>query len=219
MSRMAEHAAVNPAHESRALVLASASPRRSALLTEAGFAHRVESPTIDDADLAQGNVAPEQWVASLAYLKARNVFDRLRANHEHDILVVGADTVVVKNGEVIGQPKDEDEARRILRTLRNGEHSVITGVALLADGSVRRLFTDAASVRVGDVTDEMIERYVSTWSWRGKAGGYNLRERIDDGWPIEFEGDASTVMGLPMRRLTPLLRKWLAPALAHEGAT
>lgn len=185
-----------------ALALASTSPRRRQLLSEAGFVFTAISPGVDDAQLGApgAGTTPEQWVASLSYLKARAGADRLGSG----FLVIGADTVVVKGDDVIGQPRDAGDARRIIQRLQNGQHRVITGVTLL-DASGRTTFVDEAVVRVGDIGEGRLESYVASGGWRGKAGAYNLSERIADGWPISFDGDPGTVMGLPMRRLAPIL--------------
>jgi predicted house-cleaning NTP pyrophosphatase (Maf/HAM1 superfamily) len=85
-------------------------------------------------------------------------------------------------------------------------------VALLWPGSPRReIFIDRATVHVGEIRHDQIETYISGGAWRGKAGAYNLMERIEAGWPIRCDGDPSTVMGLPMRLLLP--------RLANLGAT
>lgn len=186
------------------LVLASASPRRRSLLGEAGFAPRVISTGVDDGVLAPGPVSPAAWTAALAYLKA--AAGRAALPPGDRATVLGADTIVVKDGAIIGQPSDRAHAEAIIRALRGGSHTVMTGVALLGDGD-RCIFVDASAVTVGHIADEEIERYLDSGGWRGKAGAYNLAERLDAGWPITYSGDPATVMGLPMRRLGPLLRR------------
>ncbi len=195
------------------LFLASKSPRRAELLRRHGFEFEPVSPGIDDALLVKGSVTPEQWVAALAHLKARGGAGLLGARALEGI-VLGSDTVVVKHERVIGQPLDEEEARRIIESLQRGEHTVMTGVALLFPRGRRLLFTDTAHVRVGDIGEQAIASYVASGDWRGKAGAYNLEERLAAGWPIEYQGDPGTIMGLPMRRLAPVLRE----ALATPGA-
>lgn len=195
---------VNP--EAPILHLASQSARRRELLTRHGIAHHAAHPGIDDGLLHSGNVSPEHWVASLAYLKAAAGLASSPL-----LPVLGADTVCVKNGQVIGQPSDAEDARRILRLLEGGSHLVITGVALVWPGSSRReIFTDRAEVHVGEIGTDRIESYIATGQWRGKAGAYNLAERLEAGWPIRCDGDPSTVMGLPMRALLPRLARWRA---------
>lgn len=188
------------------LYLASRSPRRHALLHEAGIEHEVRlAEGLDDADLSPGEVTPECWVASLAYLKARAVADAMDPGD--DAVVLGADTICVMGDEIIGQPTDRDDAGRIIRSFRLAEHEVLTGVAMVdREGHLRDLFIDRATVRVGDLPDDSIERYLDSGDWHGKAGAYNLFERLEAGWPIEYSGDGTTIVGLPMRALGDRLK-------------
>lgn len=193
----------------RELVLASRSPRRLALLREHGYSPKVVVADLDDGDLRRGRVSAGQWVTALAYLKARAVYDAMPAPERSGVLVLAGDTVVDRGGEVIGQPADVGEARAIIERLAGGEHRVLTGVCLLGDGIDERV-VETAVVRVGEIGAEAIEGYVASGAWRGKAGGYNLRDRLEEGWPIEFEGDPASIMGLPMRRLAPMLDRLLS---------
>ena len=188
------------------LILASTSPRRRQLLSEYGFEHAAMKPPIDDGELQRGRVGAVGWVASLAWLKARSVWDRLDGAQARSSAVLAADTVVHRDGEILGQPRDEDDARRIVSTLTDGTHHVLTGVCVHAHGE-RIWFVDRSEVTVGEVTAEQIERYLQTGGWAGKAGAYNLHERIADGWPIEYRGDDTSIMGLPMQRLVPELTR------------
>jgi septum formation protein len=197
---------VNPfAPTSARLVLASTSPRRRLLLREAGFEAQPAHPGVDDGPMRPGAVSPRQWTSALAYLKARACLESLGGARD-GATILAADTVVVKDGRIIGQPRDREDARSILRTLRNGEHEVVTGVAIVTgSGSLRSMWSDAATVRVGTLCDAEIDQYLDSGQWAGKAGAYNLSERITAGWPVSYEGDPCTVMGLPMLRLTPML--------------
>lgn len=197
------------------LLLASQSPRRRALLSAAGVAHAARAPGVDDAELEPApGVDPAWWVMGLAHLKAR-----AGAAEGDAALVLGADTVCVRQGRVIGQPRDEREARGMIEGMAGGAHEVITGVALLEPASGRRVvFADRAQVRVGAIARDEIEAYVASGEWRGKAGGYNLMERVGAGWPIAWEGDETTIMGLPMRRLVPVLERALGAAAEGAGA-
>lgn len=96
----------------------------------------------------------------------------------------------------------------MIRNLRDGSHDVVTGVAIIDTRSgERHLFTDAARVTVGSILDAEIDAYVRGDDWRGKAGAYNLRDRIAAGWPMTFVGDETTIMGLPMLRLVEVLNR------------
>ena len=113
----------------------------------------------------------------------------------------------VLDGSIIGKPTDEAHARAMIRSFENRPHEVITGVALYdLERGRRTIFSDEATVRVGSIGEDRIASYVATGAWQGKAGAYNLRDRIEAGWPIEFEGDPTTVMGLPMRKLVEQLQ-------------
>lgn len=200
------------------ICLASSSPRRRRLLEQAGYDVRVIEPQIDDGRLLSPSVAPRQWVMSLAYLKARSVVDHLDANDAAGIdVVLGADTVCVVDGVVLGQPTDDADARRMIEAVRGRSHWTMTGVCLVDPAADRRMFAvDAAAVDVGDVGDEQIEQYISSGDWRGKAGAYNLAERIEAGWPITCADDPATVMGLPMRKLPQWVKAFLSSGRASS---
>ncbi len=214
--------AVTPGKDQIEVVLASQSPRRRDLLLRAGVVHSVAPRLVDDTHLCPGAVKPGQWATALAYLKAVGAARALgsgpvdaRGGAGLRTLVLGADTVVVKGDRLIGKAENPAEAREIIETLSDGEHEVVTGVALVemggkGSGSVewRRLFADTARVRVGAISPADLAAYVSGDGWRGKAGAYNLEERVQAGWPISWSGDPTTVMGLPMARLVPMLRDW-----------
>lgn len=180
------------------------------MLREAGIEHDAAHPGIDDGGLTPGRVTPEQWVAALAYLKARSA---LLGGATRAPIVLGADTMVVSDRGVMGQPVDEVDAERMLRALRDAEHDVVTGVALVDAGTGRRMmFADRTRVRVGRISDAQIAEYVASGLWRGKAGAYNLAERMEAGWPITVEGDPGTVMGLPVRVLGRRIAEFVGAA-------
>ncbi len=199
---------------SRPLVLlASRSPRRRELLTRAGIEFVVAQPALDDADLDPGESSAEQWVAAMAYLKAATAV-RQGLHTSLDTarpvgVILGADTVVSLGERIIGQPRDLADARRIIEELADAEHEVLTGVAMLCPRTQRReIFIDRATVRVGIITPREIDAYLATGQWRGKAGAYNLSERIAAGWPITCTGDTGTIMGLPVGLVIGRLDTW-----------
>ena len=188
------------------LWLASASARRSQLLEEAGLSFTVRVPDVDDGRLQPSGTPPASWALAMAYLKARRVAGALRPQGERGI-VLGADTVCSIDGLVLGQPGSVEQAADMIRRFRGREHQTISGVCLIdIESEDRWLLVDAATVRMGHVEDDRLRAYLDSGLWRGKAGGYNLFERLEDGWPIEVSGDPGTVVGLPMQRLLPLLR-------------
>jgi len=198
------------------LVLASSSPRRRALLVDAGLDPLVIHPGIEDGDLRPGDVTPSEWTAALAYLKAAagaGVWTTGRS-HARRVYVLGADTLCVQDGRLIGKPRDASHAREIIEGFVDTTHEVITGVALIdSETRERSIFSRSASVAWGPVERSTIDRYIENGGWRGKAGAYNLTERVEAGWPIVVQGDPNTVVGLPVDDVTrQLLRLVLAPS-------
>ena len=184
----------------RRVVLASQSPRRRALLESAGYDVVTRLPAVDDAAVDVHGSDVSRLVESLAWFKAAQVSVDL----DGAIAIVAADTVCDVDGRVLGKPSDRAGAKSMLEAMSNRAHTTRTGVCLRV-GDRRVLFHDASVVHVGRLGTDLVERYLDSGDWRGKAGAYNLSERIADGWPIECEGDPTTVMGLPMRKLVPLL--------------
>jgi septum formation protein len=182
------------------LTLASQSPRRRQLLEEAGIAHAVRPSGIDDGLLTPGNhCTPAEWVMALALLKA-SATARQPDLHPGTI-VLGADTVCVNNHQILGQPADEQDACRMIRAMASTTHDVLTGVALICTTTNKRtVFVDRSIVTVGELTDQQIADYTNTAQWQGKAGAYNIAERLKAGWPIKFNGTMDSIMGLPVHR-------------------
>ncbi|MBX3316337.1 MAG: Maf-like protein [Phycisphaeraceae bacterium] len=192
------------------LFLASRSPRRRELLAEAGYNFDYDHPGLEDSDLIPGEVTPREWVASLAYLKARAGNHVAHATSRTPDVIIGADTACVLDGRLIGTPRHAQEARSIIADLAGREHEVVTGLALICGQSGRRLLiADSARVRIGPLSSQEIDRYIDSGLWSGKAGAYNLTERLAAGWPIQFDGDPATIMGLPMKLLHTHLQRFI----------
>lgn len=187
------------------LYLASRSPRRRKLLAEAGIPAKLLETPVDDGLLQPGNVSIEEWTVALAYFKASAGVIRLQADRVTGI-VLGADTLVEYEGEIIGQPRNRKHALQIIQKLSNAVHHVITGIALVdLETNERTFLCDSAKVTVGAITAAEINAYLDSGLYQGKAGAYNLSERLEAGWPIEYVGDPGTIMGLPIKRLLPHL--------------
>lgn len=185
------------------LILASRSPRRRQLLAEFGFAaHESQHPGFDDAVLTPNAANPAAWVMSLAYLKA---WARATDPAAVGRVILGADTACLLDGNLIGTPTTPAEARAMLKSFMGRDHHVLTGVAVIdhrGSQPTRHLFYDTATVRLGRLTPTQIQDHLAGESWQGKAGGYNYREAVAMSWPIAHTGDATTIMGLPMQRLS-----------------
>jgi MAF protein len=194
------------------LLLASNSPRRRQLMWLGGWAFSVAASDVDESVLP--GEAPADYVQRLAIAKARAA----AAKAHGEQLVIGSDTTVVLDDQILGKPIDGDDATRMLRLLRGRTHQVFTGVALLrlTDDSIR------AEVCVTDVpmrayTDEEIARYVATGDPLDKAGAYAIQHR--DFNPVaSMAGCFASVMGLPLCHVTRLLRELDIPTKVNVPA-
>lgn len=190
------------------LVLASRSPRRRELLTRLGLAFEV-APAPDDERWPEGLEAAEA-VEALAEQKASAV-----APAHPEALTLGADTVVVLGGDVLGKPASPADARRMLRHLSGATHTVYTGLALLHPASRRRVIShEATRVTFAALSDDEIARYVATGSPLDKAGAYGIQDDHGALFVAGVEGDFYNVVGLPLHRLYRALREHFADLLA-----
>jgi len=188
----------------RPLILASKSPRRLALLKEAGLPVLIMQTGFDDGELVKpADCAVAEWALQLARMKLDAALShRTLPSFPAEAIILAADTVVDFDGAVMGQPTDASHARTMIHRLSARSHDVVTA-AILHDreSGVRTEILDQSKVSVGHIPESEIDRYVATGNWRGKAGGYNLSERVAAGWSISWQGDSATVMGLPMIKL------------------
>jgi len=178
------------------LILASGSPRRRELMEQTGIAFTV-IPAQTDESAADG-LPPKTMVKHLARQKALAV----AADHP-EAVVLGADTVVEIDGLVLGKPKNEPDARRMLRLLSGREHRVHTGVCLVLPGGCAVTFCETSSVRFRGISPDEIGRYVATGEPMDKAGAYAIQGK---GAKLvrDYEGDFCNIIGLPMWRVLRL---------------
>lgn len=168
------------------LVLASASPRRTALLTQIGIPHEVVPASIEEA--APYVMTPTEYVTYLSEEKAKTVFD--------GTLVLAADTVVAIDEHILEKPADEEDARRMLALLSGRTHFVITGVTLMDQGRTET-FAVTTKVRFGELPAAWVDQYVKTSEPYDKAGGYGIQSL--GGLFVEaIDGDYYNVVGLPI---------------------
>lgn len=190
----------------RTLVLASRSPRRQKLLEEAGWIVKVQPATLDDGELHVDQETAEEWTTAMAWLKAKNVYAQFEGNSaELPGPIVAGDTVCAHGQDLIGQPSNVEEASEMIQSMRSATHTVCTALCIIGKDGQRHFGVDTACVTLGELSDAEIGVYLESDEWKGKAGGYNLMDRVNDGWPISWEGEASTIMGMPL----PLLRRLL----------
>jgi septum formation protein len=179
------------------LVLASASPRRQELLRNAGIPFEVQPADIPE-DPLPGEPA-KACAERLARGKALTV-----ARRRPDEIVLGADTVVVVDGQLLGKPSDAADAARMLRLLSGRKHQVITGVCLVARGEPS-VSSETTVVTMNDLTDQDIADYVASGEPMDKAGAYAI-QGIASRWIPRIEGDYGNVVGLPVALVFRMLR-------------
>jgi len=178
------------------LILASASPRRRELLTQAGFVFTVLPADIDESRLA--GEAPADYVRRLALEKAQAIHKR-----HPQATVLGADTTVVCDGEILGKPADRGEAEQMLRRLSHRAHEVHTGLAVVETAG-ERAHVETTRVFFGAVGEAELAHYLSTGDSLDKAGAYGIQGYAAR-WIPRIEGDYFNVMGLPIAALVRLL--------------
>ncbi len=182
------------------LVLASASPRRSELLTQAGFAFRVHPANIPE-DPAPGE-DPIAYVTRLARQKAEAVFQQLSPDHP-EIAVLGADTTVTLDDLILGKPDSPADAARMLRLLSGRTHRVITGVSLVTYSRTLAA-AEVTAVQFHSIADAEIEAYILTGEPLDKAGAYAIQGRAAC-WIPRIHGCYFNVVGLPIALVRNLL--------------
>lgn len=186
------------------IILASASPRRQELLRQIGVDFEVR---ISDVNEDIGERDPEQLVKELARAKAESA----AVGVETDAVVIGADTIVYRDGEILGKPADEADAFSMLKKLSGRAHEVYTGLAVLNNATGERSVTvDRTTVYMRELSDLEINAYIASGEAMDKAGAYGVQGRAAV-FVERIEGDFFTVVGLPVYRLG-----WLAGA--NSGA-
>ncbi len=180
----------------KTLVLASASPRRSEILSSAGFEFDIIT---SNASELTGGISACDLAAQNALAKAREVFAR-----KSDAVVLGADTVVCLGDEILGKPKDRADAFNMLKSLSGSFHSVITGYAVVADGREEIGYCET-KVKFRDLSDSEINSYIATGECDDKAGAYGIQERASL-FVESIQGDYFNIMGLPVADIYPILK-------------
>ena len=182
------------------IILASASPRRKQLLAEAGYKFDVVVSQIDEAAFSTEGISPVEYAKQLALAKANDVAQKFR-----DSLVIGADTVIDFEGQIIGKPADAKDAERITRMLFSRSHKVITGLAIICKTrNLQIVEADTTVVYPKKLTDAQIAEHIASGIWRDKAGAYAIKEH-NDPFVDHIAGSLTNVMGMPMELLKKLL--------------
>ncbi len=182
------------------LILASSSPRRRQLLTEAGYEFEVIAPS----DTAECGICsretPPELVARLAWQKAGDVAANIAEG-----IVLGCDTVAECRGQILGKPHNREHAREMLRLLRSREHQVFSGLCLWRRPSNEtHVQVEVTRLVMDPICDEQLEDYLESGQWEGKAGAFGYQDGLD--WVHIQSGSESNVVGLPLELLDRMLR-------------
>jgi len=185
------------------IYLASASPRRQELLRQLGLEYQVMPSNIHEA--RQPGESPFDYVRRVAADKARTVADRIRSRGLGAHPVLGADTEVVVDGEMLGKPRDRAHARQMLARLAGRSHTVVTALCLVTPAGALEALSESR-VTFAPLTDAEIGRYVDGGEADDKAGAYAIQGRAA-GFISRIEGSYSGVMGLPLHELCATLKR------------
>jgi len=183
----------------RHLILASQSPRRRELLEEAGYDFTAVPPAPSAEDVLGHGETTAELVARLAYQKAADVARRVEQG-----LILGCDTVAECGGRVLGKPESKEQAGEMLRLLRGQVHHVYSGLCLWQrPEDATQVQVDVTTLRMEPISDEVLEEYLDSGLWEGKAGAFGYQDR--QGWLTILSGSPSNVVGLPLELLARML--------------
>ncbi|MFE5320155.1 Maf family protein [Paenibacillus sp. NPDC056579] len=188
------------------LILASSSPRRQELIASLRLPFEIK--VSDVSEDTEPGLSPAEVVEQLSSRKAAAVCEMYKEQQRNDGIVIGSDTIVVLNGEILGKPKDKADAFRMLNGLQGREHYVYSGVACIDLSTGKQIVSHQVTlVYMKPLTKTQIERYIDTGEPMDKAGSYGIQglgativERI--------EGDYFNVVGLPVSLLSDLLQQF-----------
>lgn len=185
------------------LILASASPRRRELLSQIGVQARVAPAEIDE-QVGVGE-APADYVVRLAREKAQKIFTQQSGQYAGELAVLGADTTVVYDNQILGKPNDFDESCAMLKRLSNSQHQVVTGVALVSSKGVQSCIV-STEVWFRALNDDEISAYWASGEPQDKAGSYGI-QGLGAVFVDHIVGSYSAVVGLPLAETAQMLRE------------
>jgi len=181
------------------LILASSSPRRKDLLDQIKMSFEIIPSNVEE-NIGELKGTPADKVEELAYMKARDI-----ANGLNEGLVLGADTIVVIGDEILGKPKDNNDAFDMLSKLSGKEHQVVTGLALIdTKTNITRIAHETTYIRFRELSSDMIRDYINSGETQDKAGSYAI-QGIGAVLVEEIRGCYSNVVGLPLPKLNKML--------------
>ena len=180
------------------IILASASPRRKEILELADLDFDIMP---SDAEEITTKIAPHEVVMELASIKAKDIYEK----SDKQSMIVGADTVVAYQGQILGKPKDEADAKRMLRMLSGQTHEVYTGVCVIKDGEAKT-FYEETKVIFYEISDEQIDHYIKSGESMDKAGSYGIQGKAAI-FIKGIQGDYYNVVGFPIARFLQEITK------------
>ena len=187
------------------IIIASKSSDRAELFNRLNIPFKVLITNINESEYKEQISDPIELVKELAKVKVLKAKEML-GNHEKGTVVIAADTIVELNGEIIGKAQNETEAFKMLKTLANNSHNLITGIAITEVGDVKVVIDyDITVVTILDLSDEDIRDYIRIGEWKGRAGAYSSRDRASL-FIKEIQGSPSKVIGLPMQKVFTILK-------------
>ena len=187
------------------VILASSSPRRKELLKS--ITEDFEVIVSDSDESFKEGLTIEEQSKRIAYLKAKTVFDQTQG----DRIVIGADTMVLKGGNIYGKPKDKQEAYQMLSNLQNDMNEVITGLSVLVekDGEQKEYSDyDIAKVYISAMNDKEIQNWINSGKAMDKAGAYAVQEEFAK-YIEKIDGNYATVVGLPIHKVYQVMKQYL----------
>lgn len=185
------------------IILASQSPRRKEILEDAGYQITVDAADIDESP------PPEISLHLLPEYLAEKKADAVSVRYPTGHIIIGADTIVIKNQQLLGKPKDASEAQSMLAMLSGDRHKVITGVCII-QGKKRSVFSEEAIVHLSELSPKEINYYIDKFEPYDKAGAYGIQEWIGQCKITKIEGTYSNIKGLPMAMVYKHLSNFLA---------
>jgi septum formation protein len=183
------------------IILASQSPRRKQLLDQATIAFKVVVVPTEE------NYPPNLAISEVPIYIAKNKANAVLELTNESAIIIAADTVVVLQNEIIGKPKDKDDAFSILKKLSNNIHQVITGY-YITDGNKTVFNSTTTTVEFNKLSDDMIHYYIEHYAPYDKAGAYAIQEWIGAVGIKSIVGDFYNVMGLPINEIYRILKTW-----------
>jgi len=187
------------------IIVASKSSDRTELFNRLNIPFKVLITNVNESEYKERISDPIGLVKELAKVKVLKA-EEILGNNEKGTVVIAADTIVELDGEIIGKAKNETEAFKMLKTLANRSHNLITGIAITEIGDTKVFIDyDITVVTILDLSDEDIREYIRIGEWKGRAGAYSSRDRASL-FIKEIQGSPSNVIGLPMQKVFTILK-------------